>query len=559
MKDENTRRLKETLDRLLSFPVETEWIEFKQASRSYPFDKIGRYFSALSNEARLKSQAAGWLIFGIQDKGHAIAGTKFRMDRHDLDSLKKEIAQKTSNQLTFIEIHELLLSEGRILMFEIPPASPGVPTAWAGHFYGRDGQSIGALNLHELDLIRSLARPDWSGEICRYATLEDLEDAAIARARDLFGEKHPNLADDAQQWDATTFLNKAKLLKNGQITNTAILLLGKDTADHHLSPAIARLSWVLRDRDGIEKDYRHFGLPLLLTSNYLFSKIRNLTYRYMRENTLFPTEVAQYDSWVIRELLHNCIAHQDYSLRGRISVVEDEISLLFSNIGAFLPQNVENVIRLDAPPDYYRNQFLVRAMLNLQMIETIGSGIKKIFCLQRDRYFPMPDYNLSEPQRVRVRLSGKILDENYTRLLIKNTDLTLFDVIALDKVQKKKPVTDAEFGRLKRAKLIEGRRPNLFVTSRIAKATDDKADYIRHRAFDKNHYKKLVLSLLRKFGPAKRKEIDRLLLGKLPDILTPQQKENKIRNLLQEMSKKDGSIKSVGGPGWNTRWTLDED
>lgn len=559
MKNERNRQLKEKLDYLLSLPAETEWMEFKQASRSYPFDKLGRYFSALSNEARLKNQAAGWLVFGIQDKSHKVVGTKFRFNRPDLDSLKKEIANKTSNHLTFVEIHELDIPEGRVLMFEIPPAIPGVPTAWEGHFYGRDGESIGALNIHELDLLRSFAHPDWSGEICHSAILEDLDDEAIVRARELFKKKHPRIAKEVDGWDITTFLNKAKILKNGNITNAAILLLGREEAEHHLAPAIGKISWILRDRDGLEKDYQHFGPPFLLNSDLLFSRIRNLTYRYMRDNTLFPTEITQYDSWVIRELLHNCIAHQDYSLRGRITVVEDEESLLFSNIGSFLPQSVENVISFDAPPEYYRNQLLADAMVNLQMIDTIGSGIKRVFSLQRKRFFPMPDYDLSDPQRVRVRLSGKILDENYTRLLISKTDLSLFDVIALDKVQKKKNLSDAEFTRLKRLKLIEGRRPNLFVAAHIAEATHVKADYIRYRAFDKEHYKKLVLSLLKEFGTTNRKEIDRLLLEKLPDILTPQQKENKIRNLLQEMSKKDGSIKPQGGPGRHTRWTLDGD
>jgi ATP-dependent DNA helicase RecG len=400
-----------------------------------------------------------------------------------------------------------------------------------------------------------MTRSDWSGEACLQATLDDLDPAAIARARELFKEKHPRIAKEVGEWDNVTFLNKAKILKNGKSTNTAILLLGREEAVHHLSPAIGKISWILRDRDGLEKDYQHFGPPFLLSSDLLFAKIRNLTYRYMRDNTLFPTEITQYDTWVIRELLHNCIAHQDYSMQGRISVVENEESLLFSNMGSFLPQSVENVISFDAPPEYYRNQFLADAMVNLQMIDTIGSGIKRIFTLQRSRFFPMPDYDLSDPQRVRVRLSGKILDENYTRLLITKTNLKLVDVIALDKVQKKKALTDDEFVRLKRAKLVEGRRPNLFVSAKVAEVTHGKADYIRYRAFDKDHYKKTVLSLLKKFGPTSRKEIDKLMLKQLPDILEQHQKENKIRNLLQEM-KNDGSIILVDGPGPKSKWTL---
>ena len=113
-----------------------------------------------------------------------------------------------------------------------------------------------------------------------------------------------------------------------------------------------------------------------------------LTYRYMRNETLFPTEITQYEPWVIREALHNAIAHQDYTQGGRVNVIEDAESLLFTNLGEFLPGSVEEVILRDAPPERYRNQFLATAMANLNMIDIIGSGIKRMFSLQQQRSFP---------------------------------------------------------------------------------------------------------------------------------------------------------------------------
>ena len=111
--------------------------------------------------------------------------------------------------------------------------------------------------------------------------------------------------------------------------------------------------------------------------------------------------MTQYDPWVIREALHNCIAHEDYALHGRINVVEQDDHLLFTNLGAFIRKSVENVIEYDSPPDMYRNPLLARAMVNVNtMIDTIGSGIKRMFQKQRGAILPMPDYDLSEPQRV---------------------------------------------------------------------------------------------------------------------------------------------------------------
>ena len=50
-------------------------------------------------------------------------------------------------------------------------------------------------------------------------------------------------------------------------------------------------------------------------------------------------------------------------------------------------------------------------MVALNMIDTIGSGIKRMFLTQKNRFFPMPDFDLSTPERVVVRIHGKILDE----------------------------------------------------------------------------------------------------------------------------------------------------
>jgi len=125
----------------------------------------------------------------------------------------------------------------------------------------------------------------------------------------------------------------------------------------------------------------------------------------------------------------------------------------------------------DGPQDLYRNRFLVDAMVNLNMIDTIGSGIKRSFGIQRDRNFPMPTYDLSEKGRVKVRVIGQIIDPNYTRMLMSQTDLSLLDVIALDKVQKGVALSDDDFRSLKSKDLIEGHRPNVYVSADVAKAT----------------------------------------------------------------------------------------
>lgn len=540
------------LEELLRMPTETEWLEYKEAKTDYDFRKLGKYFSAISNESNMKGRPCGWLVFGVNDD-RKIVGTQYRSNSKDLDNLKHEIAIKTSGGLTFMDIHELILPEGRVLLFQIPAAPPGVPTAWEGHYYGRNGSSIVALNLQEIEQIRNQGNKDWSAQICEDATIYDLDPDALQRARVEYKKKYPRLADEADCWDDLTFLNKAKVTIQGKITNAAIILLGKPESEHFIHPAVAKMSWILKDKDNIEQDYEHFGPPFILNTELVFSKIRNLKYRYMPDNSLFPIEVNQYDAYVIREALHNCIAHQDYKMCGRINIVEKPDELIFTNLGSFIPKSVEEVIKNDSPPEYYRNRFLAEAMVNLNMIDTIGSGIKRMFFTQKKRFFPLPDYDLSDPNKVQVRIIGKILDENYTRMLINHTELDLTTVMLLDKVQKKEKITQEEAKNLRKQRLIEGKYPNIYVAAQIAAITGDKTTYIKNRAFDKDYYKNLIIKFLEQYHSASRQDIDNLLLDKLSDTLNEVQKRKKINNLLFEMSKKDGTIVNTGSskrPKW---------
>ncbi|MDF5773322.1 transcriptional regulator [Pseudomonas syringae] len=533
------------LHRLLASSGESEVVEFKEAKNGYDFSKLGKYFSALSNEANLKGMPSAWLVFGVKDNLQVV-GSQFREAFKDLQSLKKEVADKVSQRLSFIDIHTVLHPDGRVLLFEIPAAPQGLPVTWEGHYYGRDGESLGPLSLEEIERIRGQNRPqDWSAGICPGASLADLSTEAIALARREFATKHPKMAAELPAWSDETFLNKSKLTIQGQITRTAILLLGKPEAAHWLNPASPTISWILKDRDGSERDYQHFSCPLLASADEVYRKIRNLKYRYMSDSSLFPEEVDQYDPFIIREALNNAIAHQDYQLGGKVSVVEfEDGQLCFSNPGAFIPGSVEQVIQADAPESRYRNRFLTDAMVNLNMIDTIGSGIRKMFLIQKNRFFPLPEYQL-EQNRVQVTITGRVLDISYARKLAELPNLALDDIILLDRVQKHKSLSDAQVRHLKAQRLIEGRKPNFHISAQVARHSDDLAQYILNRGIDDTHYKRLICELIQQSGSARRSAIDKLLVDKLPDVLDIQQKAHKIKNLLQSL-KKQGVIEPKG-------------
>jgi ATP-dependent DNA helicase RecG len=540
------------IDRLRALPTETEWFEFKR--KRYEPQQLGEYLSALANAACLAGQPRGYLVFGIDDATHALVGTDFdpyaTKAKGNQDLLPWLAAGLRPN--TGFEPHVVAHPDGRVVLFEVGPAN-GEPVGFYGTPYIRVGASKTELGKHP-EKARALwtRGSDWSAQVCAAASLADLDPDAIAKAREQFVVKHPGQAAAVAGWDDTTFLNKARVLKQGAVTNTALLLLGRPESATLLSPAVAKISWILKDAGNRELDYEHFGPPFLLVGDRLLKRIRNLIVRALPSGTLFPQEIAQYDPWVIRETLHNAVAHQDYRRHGRITVVEFPDRVLVTNVGDFLPGDVETVIRQDAPQALYRNPFLADAMVELNLIDTQGGGIKRMFETQRRRWFPLPDYDLSKTGQVSVNLSGRILDERYTRLLMERTDLDLGQVMLLDRVQKGQRIDRDEHRRLKSAGLVEGRYPNLIVAGAVAKATGEAGRHIRERGFNQQYYLDLILALVREHGPVGREEIDQLLLPKLPDRLTEQQKRRKINNLLQKL-RRAGNIRNRGSrpqPAW---------
>jgi ATP-dependent DNA helicase RecG len=533
---------------------ENEVIEFKQAGKDYSTDDIGKYFSALANEANLRGEEAAWLVFGVHNKTRQVVGSDFRPQFERLQSTKMQIAENTEPSITFRDIHELQATNGRVVFFEIPAAPRGLPISWKGHYYARAGESLTHLGLDKQDEIRQQTMlSDWSAQIIPDASITHLDESALQKARESFIRKYANRfsSEEITQWSLPVFLDRAKLTQDGKITRSTLLLLGKPESAFFLSPHPAQMTWKL---EGPERAYEHFGPPFLLTTTALYQKIRNIQLRILPDDALLAVEVAKYDQKVVLEALHNCIAHQDYNRSGRIIVTEQPDRLIFENEGSFFEGTPDDYIAGNKTPRRYRNPSLVQAMTELNMIDTMGYGIHAMYLGQARRYFPMPDYDLSDPLAVKMTVYGHVVDPAYSRLLIQKTDLPLTDILCLDRIQKNLPVSEATIRHLRRNGLIEGRKPNIHVSAIVAQATASKAEYIRTRAQDDTFYAKLIIDYLTKFGKASRAEIDKLLWTKLSDALNEEQKSKKVANLIANLRRSERIHNA--GPRKSPVWTL---
>lgn len=546
-------QLKEKISQMME-SFESEVIEFKEARTNYSFNDIGKYFSALSNEANLRGLQEAWLVFGISDDKRYV-GTEFRK-QGNLQSLKKEIVNGTNERLTFLEIYELIIEKCRVIVFQIPPAIRGIPTTWQGAAYAREHESICPLPMNKVDLIRSQIGMDWSKEIVEDATIEDLDERAIEKARGLFSKRQSDRKKAKEVLESLSdieVLNKAGITIKGKITRTALLLLGKSESKFFFDGFIPRITWTLYNADNSVKAYEHFDIPMLLAVDKVYSKIRNEKYRYIAgQQTLFPDEVDQYEPELIKEIINNCIAHQDYRLRGKINVEEFEDRLVFINEGAFIPESIEQALEPGYKPPYYRNVFLCNAMVNLYMIDTNSMGIPMMYQIQRDKCFPLPTYDLNTTNRVKVTVYGKILDKNYTQLLRSDVELNMRTVFLLDQVQKQETISKDNFKELKKQGLVEGRYPNIFVSFKVADIVGQKAVYVRNKGLDDDICKQLIVKALGSMGEASKKDLMEVLEKALPEVLSEEQKSKKVSNLLQALKKDD--VIEVSGVNRYSKW-----
>lgn len=151
----------------------------------------------------------------------------------------------------------------------------------------------------------------------------------------------------------------------------------------------------------------------------------------------------------------------------------------------------------------------------------------------------MPDYDKSDSDTVVLTLPGTVIDENYSLLLLENSDIDLTTTVLLDKVQKGKPITDDAIKLLRKKGLIEGRKPHLYVSRQVAKVTKKQIEYTLKKGFNDAECQEWILKALKDHKVLSRKQINELLWNKLSMDFTDEQKMAKIKNLLYKMHKND--------------------
>lgn len=525
------------LKRIISDAHESEIIEFKDR-KTLSKDEVGKYFSALSNEANLNFTESAWLIFGIRDDGELV-NSNYLDTIDSQNELKRYIGEQTSGNLSFIGIHERRIDGRRVVLLEIPPATYGSPTSFKGFAYERRGESLAPLSDFKRVRIMGEAAPDWSARLIRDATMDDIDPDALALARKKFMDDRPSLAEECKTWSDETFLDKMELRKNGIMTNAALLLLGRHEAAQKMDGCPAGMRWILRGRDNEVMASEVYGLPYLCSVERISKKIRNLRYSAFLGDDLTKTNLDTYDENLLREALYNCICHQDYTKTEFITLTEfDNDCLVFDNAGDFLPGDVDTVLKSNRPMGFYRNLFLSHAMRRMCLVEVSGGGIIMMCRCQMKRLFPLPDYDISGG-RVTVTVVGKVTNEAYASILRRRKDVTLADAVVLDAIVKGKQVSEEDILRLRAEGLLSNRGGYLHLVDPRFEEQEDMG------MTGSGDAKSEILTFISVAGPSDKKTIVNHLKAGIFSELSEDKAYYRTSNALDALRKK-GNIENIG-------------
>ena len=541
------------------FPKENErheWKEWDSLKSNISGRKGGdlvSYISALAN------MEGGCIVIGAQDRTLAPTGIQDFAD-YTAENLVHRVLGKTPGLPSLgLHVQELQARDtGAVVwLVHVPRHSPREPVLAHDKAWQRDGDSLVELrdDRRRAILAEHLAGEDWSAAVVPDATLDDLDETAVVKAREKYFEKHQREPWAAQipLWSPEKLLDRIGLTIHARVTRAGLLLLGRpERATALLSPHPVEMTWKV----ATERVAEHFHPPFLLTTTALAQRIRNPNIKLFPANELLAVTLPRYDTnTVLLEGLHNCLAHQDYAQGGRIVVEESTGLVRMINLGGFFDGQPDEYASGTRTPERYRNERLAKAMAEVGMIDKVGFGIHDMVLAQRRRFLPLPDYEGSSPLRTVFNVYGQEIDENYSHWLMERTDLPIEHVLWLDRVQKKQKLDAAQVAELRRAGLIEGRSPRLHISARLAVALGQEVEYLDNKGLDAKHYKALVLDLLA-LGPQRRAKINAMLLSKLPaSMASDRSRKVYIKNLLQDMVR-EGSIENAGGATNAALWRL---
>lgn len=547
-----------TIDELKFKKESEDKIEFKKgehgnvsydgSNKMKPSDRrrcILGYVVALCNEG------GGSLVIGMEDVyPHKVVGTK--QCEGSIGQLESDIYRDTDIRPVVYELYENPeLRQGRVLVIEVPSRPTGMVFKFEDVALMRVGEELKPMSDEVYLKIIQEKEPDFSQQICKEATIDNLDEQAIDILRHKYATKQKNnlfLTLPKEQ-----ILSDLDLVTRDGVTNAAIILLGKKEFLNKIFPQAAVMLEYRNTESQITFDNRiKYDEPFYIMIEKLWHDIDLRNGKFSVAEGPYIFDIPYFNEEVIREAVNNAIAHRDYRRNSETVIKQYPQKLVITNAGGFpVGVTIENLLTVPSTP---RNRLLADVLSKTGIVERSGQGIDKIFKNTLSEGKRQPDYSQSDNFHVELALSAAITNKTFAMFidteqqrLPEEQKLSVFEIMALSSILEGKgnEVKKETIQSLLERGLIEKHgktRGTYYILSRnYYELSGDMSAYAKKTEWNTAQASSVIIPHLVKFQRAKMKDLADLLSGHLT--------RRQVRLLVDQMVAENILVQTGSGSG----------
>lgn len=551
---EQLKYCKESEDKVEFKKGEHGNVAYDGGSRLKPSERrrcILGYVTALCNEK------GGSLVIGMEDKyPHKVVGT--RQNENSTGELEANIYRDTGIRPKIYELYEdEAEKKGRVLVIDVPSRPAGTVFKFEDVPLMRVGEELKPMSDEVYLSIIQENEPDFSQQICRDATLDELDPDALSVLKEKYAKKQNNpifLTLSNRQ-----ILSDLQLITDEGVTNAAVILLGKEDFIKRVYPQASVMLEYRHSESQITFDNRiSYSQPFFIMIDRLWHDIDLRNGKFQIKEGPYIFDVPYFNEEVIRESINNAITHRDYTRHSETVIKQYPQKLIVTNAGGF-PHGVtiDNILTVPSTP---RNRLLADVLSKTGIVERSGQGIDKIFYRTLSEGKEAPDYSGSDAFNVELILSAIIQDkafalfiESVQQNLAEDNKLSVFEIVVLDKIRRNEKTTALDKAVIKQLmdrNLIEKRGKTNGIHYILCRSyyefTGNTAEYSKKSDWNTSQVTSIIIPFLTKYNKAKMGDFVKLLDGHLT--------RRQVRVYIQHMV--DQNILTVSGKGYGTYYEI---
>lgn len=551
---EQLKYCKESEDKVEFKKGEHGNVAYDGGSRLKPSERrrcILGYVTALCNEK------GGSLVIGMEDKyPHKVVGTS--QNENSTGELEANIYRDTGIRPKIYELYEdETEKKGRVLVIDVPPRPAGTVFKFEDVPLMRVGEELKPMSDEVYLSIIQENEPDFSQQICRDATLDDLDPDALSVLKEKYAKKQNNpifLTLSNRQ-----ILSDLQLITDEGITNAAVILLGKEDFIKRVYPQASVMLEYRHSESQITFDNRiSYSQPFFIMIDRLWHDIDLRNGKFQIKEGPYIFDVPYFNEEVIRESINNAITHRDYTRHSETVIKQYPQKLIVTNAGGF-PHGVtiDNLLTVPSTP---RNRLLADVLSKTGIVERSGQGVDKIFYRTLSEGKEAPDYSGSDAFNVELILSAIIQDkafalfiESVQQNLAEDNKLSVFEIVVLDKIRRNEKTTALDKAVIKQLmdrNLIEKRGKTNGIHYILCRSyyefTGNTAEYSKKSDWNTSQVTSIIIPFLTKYNKAKMGDFVKLLDGHLT--------RRQVRVYIQHMV--DQNILTASGKGYGTYYEI---